>query len=185
MLNESHSEHLKRFFADRLKNSAYWLSDAQLMYRSSRILFETQLIALSKFIKAEDSMPHDWTLVDIELFRPALMQTGFAIELLLKATAIKIGHKPEKVIGKSHRMNDLTNMAMFTPTPKESELLELLERSILWSGRYPIPKKVEKFDFGRVDDFGGTHIIPKQMKETEDLYEKIKSSYYRMAKADV
>ena len=172
------SEFRPGFFKDNTTNSVYWLSDAQLMYRGSRVLFERQTAAWTKHSSGEcDSKPFDWTSVEIELIMPALLLSWFAMELLLKACALKRGVGINELIKNSHGLSVLANTAGFRPDTKESQLLDILERSILWSGRYPVPKDVKNFDPGQIQDFAGSH-VPEFERDTDVLYEKIKSLYH-------
>ena len=165
---------------DYIKNQPfYWENESQLMYRSSRLLFERQAIGLSKFMNLKDGTPLNsvgWTFVDVELVRPALMLTGFAVELRLKAGALKRGITFDQLIKKSHKLRELAELAEFTPDESERELLDLMERAIVWSGRYPVPKNAEKYDRWRIEDLGSS-LTPKLAQETEALYEKLRTQF--------
>lgn len=169
-------------FESRTTNPAHWQGSAQLMYRASRVLFERQAAAWTESTSGNwDGMPWaevGWTFVEEELFRPALLLTGYAVELLLKAGGLKRGVDIEKLINKSHGLSELADMAGFKPDAEESQLLDLLQRAIVWSGRYPVPKKVESFDPGRIEDSAGSHVA-ELARETEALYEAIRSAVHR------
>lgn len=68
---------------------------------------------------------------------PYYYNSGIAIELALKALAIEKSKKFET----NHRLNELSSLVGLKITKDQECTLELLSELIVWSGRYPIPKK--------------------------------------------
>jgi len=68
---------------------------------------------------------------------PYYYNAGLSLELILKAIAIAKG----KAFETNHRLNDLCKLVGINITNEQECTLELLSEVIVWSGRYPAPKK--------------------------------------------
>ena len=68
---------------------------------------------------------------------PYYYNAGISLELILKAIAIAKG----KAFETNHRLNDLCDLVDTKITNDQKCTLELLSELIVWSGRYPVPKK--------------------------------------------
>ncbi len=68
---------------------------------------------------------------------PYYYNSGIALELALKSIAIAKSKDYET----SHRLNDLCTLVGLKITNNQECTLELLSELIIWSGRYPVPKK--------------------------------------------
>ena len=68
---------------------------------------------------------------------PYYYNSGLALELVLKAIAIAKLMEFEA----THRLNDLCKLIGLKITKEQECTLELLSELIVWSGRYPVPKK--------------------------------------------
>lgn len=68
---------------------------------------------------------------------PYYYNSGIALELALKAIAIAKSKKFET----NHRLYDLCMLIGLKITKNQECTLELLSELIVWSGRYPVPKK--------------------------------------------
>ncbi|MBU2570812.1 MAG: HEPN domain-containing protein [Gammaproteobacteria bacterium] len=68
---------------------------------------------------------------------PFYYNSGIALELALKSIAIA----KSKVYEANHRLNDLCTLVGLNITKDQECTLELLSELIIWSGRYPVPKK--------------------------------------------
>jgi HEPN domain-containing protein len=73
---------------------------------------------------------------------PFYYNSGVALELALKAIAIAKS-LPFKT---THRLNDLCELIELKLTKDQMYTLELLSEFIVWSGRYPVPKKQEQWN---------------------------------------
>ncbi|PKM29503.1 MAG: hypothetical protein CVV07_10435 [Gammaproteobacteria bacterium HGW-Gammaproteobacteria-11] len=68
---------------------------------------------------------------------PYYYNSGIALELALKSIAIATS----KVYEANHRLNDLCTLVGLKINKDQECTLELLSELIIWSGRYPVPKK--------------------------------------------
>ena len=68
---------------------------------------------------------------------PYYYNSGIALELALKSIAIAKSKDYEA----NHRLNDLCTLVGLNITKDQEFTLELLSELIIWSGRYPVPKK--------------------------------------------
>ena len=68
---------------------------------------------------------------------PYYYNAGLSLELILKAIALAKGKEFET----NHRLNDLCDLIDIKITDDQKCTLELLSEVILWSGKYPVPKK--------------------------------------------
>jgi HEPN domain-containing protein len=68
---------------------------------------------------------------------PYYYNSGIALELALKSLAIA----KSKVYEANHRLNDLCTLVGLKINKDQECTLELLSELIIWSGRYPVPKK--------------------------------------------
>jgi HEPN domain-containing protein len=68
---------------------------------------------------------------------PYYYNSGVALELALKAIAIAKSMQFET----NHRLNDLCKLVGLKINKDQECTLELLSEFIVWSGRYPVPKK--------------------------------------------
>ena len=73
---------------------------------------------------------------------PYYYNAGISLELILKAIAIAKG----KTFEPNHRLNDLCKLIGINITYDQECTLELLSEFIVWSGRYPVPKKEGQWD---------------------------------------
>jgi len=92
-----------------------------------------------------------------------LMLCGMSLELLYKAIVVAKGEKPNT---NSHKLTDLASNAGVSLTEQEVGLLEILSESIIWDGRYPVPKE-QKHIQGLID-LKKEHLYDK--KQLGELY---------------
>jgi hypothetical protein len=64
------------------------------------------------------------------------MLCGLSLELIFKAIVVAEGKEPSHV----HLLTDLASEAGLSYTAQELQVLKLLTESIIWDGRYPVPK---------------------------------------------
>lgn len=98
---------------------------------------------------------------------PYYYNAGFSIELLLKAVAIAKG-KPFET---NHRLIDLCKLNGIKITQDQELTLELLSEHIVWSGRYPVPKKE-----GQWDNFHD-YIIEKHIERERNVTKANRNRY--------
>jgi len=71
---------------------------------------------------------------------PYYYNAGLSLELFLKAIAVAQAKEFET----SHRLGDLCKLVGIQLSKDQETTMELLSEIIVWSGRYPIPKKEDK-----------------------------------------
>ena len=83
-----------------------------------------------------------------------LLLAGLAIEGLAKAVIvqqqrpkIKDGRLPRWILG--HRISALLRQANIKLDASEQQLVRRLEISVLWAGRYPVPKRAADMELGK------------------------------------
>lgn len=88
---------------------------------------------------------------------PYYYNSGISLELALKALATA----KSKTFEANHRLNDLAHLIGLKFTKDQECTLELLSELIIWSGRYPIPKKEGQWD-NYLDMVQEKHVIRKR-----------------------
>lgn len=102
----------------------------------------------------------------IALSRPALMNAGFALELILKACLIRT----KKFDPKKHFKHDLLKLSLDAEIPYTSDqkhTLRILTDSTTWFGRYPHPKTLDDLQknesnwksLQKIENFGSIKVI--------------------------
>lgn len=94
---------------------------------------------------------------------PYYYNSGIALELALKALAIA----KSKEFETNHRLNDLALLVGIKITKNQECTLELLSELIVWSGRYPVPKKEGHWN-NYHDVVQEKHIVRDSRKHSKD-----------------
>jgi hypothetical protein len=84
----------------------------------------------------------DWYSFEVACPSVFRMLCGMSTELLLKAIIVQRGDEPTQ----THNLNTLTAEAKMSVLPTQAQLLNVLTESIIWDGRYPVPKTQPVFD---------------------------------------
>lgn len=69
-----------------------------------------------------------------------LMLCGLSLELMYKAILVT----KEKKVPPKHILQDLANLAGITTEKSTEDLLSILTESIIWDGKYPVPKETQQ-----------------------------------------
>lgn len=88
---------------------------------------------------------------------PYYYNSGISLELALKAIAIA----ESKEFETNHRLNELVSLLGLNVSKDQECTLELLSELIVWSGRYPIPKKEGQWN-NYHDVVLEKHIVPER-----------------------
>jgi HEPN domain-containing protein len=88
---------------------------------------------------------------------PYYFNAGLSLELFLKAIAIA----QTKEFETNHRLGDLCKLVGMQLSKDQEATMELLSEIIVWSGRYPIPKKEGQWD-NYYDVILERHIVREQ-----------------------
>lgn len=81
------------------------------------------------------------------------MLCGMALELLLKAAIVQSGRAPKA----THRLTTLWSEAGLHADDDQRGLLAILTESIVWVGRYPVPK--DEADFARLQELQDRYLM--------------------------
>ena len=96
------------------------------------------------------------------------MLTGLAFENLFKG--ILYGRNPEHSLAKSEGGHGIVKMAegISSLVAREQDLLERLKLYLVWAGRYPLPKNVEKF----ISSWGQVSILTDDPLVIDQLFDR-------------
>lgn len=122
-------------FKHRKENSSFWYQKSVSLYASASLIWEGMGSTREReFIKRLD-LKSEFS-VELGCLDNYLMMFGLSYEVMLKAICI------EKSIAfeNSHKIHELVKDAKIILSEDESHLLKLLSESVIWEGRYPIPK---------------------------------------------
>ena len=97
-----------------------------------------------------------------------MMLTGLAFENLFKG--ILYGRNPEHSLAKSEGGHGIVKMAegISSLVAREQDLLERLKLYLVWAGRYPLPKNVEKF----ISSWGQVSILTDDPLVIDQLFDR-------------
>jgi hypothetical protein len=123
-----------------------WGDTASLLRRAAQLLFTAEQKS-GPDANGEPIHPEDQGIDN-----PATLLYGYAIENAIKGYLIEKlnGYKnAEQEAGHAwnHCLCDLAGKTGLPLTDDQRHLLRTLQSFVIWAGRYPIPKKPEKFDF--------------------------------------
>jgi hypothetical protein len=128
-------------FERRKKVSVYWHNKACDLLGSAAAVWaamhDTDSVEKAKVLGLGEGF--SFAIACPPVFR---MLCGMAYELLLKAIIVAKGGEPEP----THDLVALGKAADVSFTKEEIGLLRILSASIIWAGRYPIPKKQEHLE---------------------------------------
>ncbi len=94
------------------------------------------------------------------------MLCGLALEVMMKAVLVSRGESaPEK-----HDLNELATLVGTIRNPDEKRILSFYQASVVWAGRYPIPKKANDQMLRQYWDLANKVLTnPKKMSEDSVL----------------
>jgi hypothetical protein len=162
-------------FACKTDNA--WFLKGNELYHSSLILRNIYLDAFPRICELEslEEVPNsqsDLIIRDLGVLNQSTMLMGFAIENFLKGIIVKeeqvelddkIKKLPEFL--KSHDLKSLAVRAEILFNKKENMLLSKFTESIIFSGRYPVPVRVEEFQKFYNKNAEPTFLIKNNNKE--------------------
>jgi hypothetical protein len=100
-----------------------------------------------------------------------LMLCGLSLELIYKAIVIARGATPPV----SHDLINLANIAQIKINNKAKKILSALTQSIVWEGKYPVPKDIYQDDYFKTHRLyyelmlSANHLSGDKGKEAIDL----------------
>ena len=171
-----------------------WLWNADVLSRSAEILVDRSRHAsqrLTDLSFREPAPPPGETitrsaspeevsaLVESNTWKGALFLLATALECLLKALIIKSGEELVSEKGrlheryKTHLLVSLADLAGINLSNDDNRLLDRLTSVLIWSGRYPIPKKWEHL---RESKRGFSMSVGDFQDRSFDLYMRIRAT---------
>lgn len=134
-----------------------WEVTARELAHSAQVLYLRSERATKEFFRENPqsgSPAANQLLADMSIRQVAFMLAGFAIENVLKGIRVQQyngekqvsdGDPRIKSLTGTHNLSKLATDAGLTVSSEEKKLLVKLTDRILWSGRYPRPKRPEDF----------------------------------------
>ena len=132
------SSRYDRLYTRRKKAPLWWLNKANDLHASAGAVWLAMTEQYKGLFVRELGLGDGFDM-SVACGPVFLMLYGMALELLFKAVAVASGNEPEF----SHDLMELAQGAGVDITEYESNQLALLTQSIIWAGRYPVPKKTD------------------------------------------
>ncbi len=158
------SEDLLDSYSRREQVSTYWYNKSSDLRAAAGAVWASMYDVRSEKIVEELGLGKGFDM-KIATFPVYMMLCGLALELIYKAINVAKGNKPDT---NSHNLNTLALTSGLSIDKEQRGLLDILSESIIWAGRYPVPKKREnlkhlsklqtKHLFDKVP-FGKLHIL--------------------------
>lgn len=132
-----------KIYEERNELAIYWFNKSSDLRGSAGALWVSMHKEYSNNIVQELSLGIGYRMSAAVL--PVYeMLCGMAIELMYKAIIKAKGIKPKPKDFERHELLDLAHLAGISVDDKSELILQLLTESIIWAGRYPVPKKQEE-----------------------------------------
>ena len=157
---------------------ANWLAKGRALWHASEVIWERLWLVLKDLSCPEDAEGLDPSAtLDLDLGSIWCMLVGLSLEVLAKGLIIakepgrfKSDSKEWLRLTEGHDVLRLVGQTGFTLDKKQKTILEAIEMSVVWEGKYPVPKKRNKMDFPLCD--------PKDWHETiTGLVEHLTAEY--------
>ena len=116
----------KKVFSEQKNNPNYWLNKSADLHASAKGLW--------------DSMDGNTNLT-VRCWSPYLMLCGMALETMFKAIIVADNRTPQP----THNLCLLSEAAGLNFDYQGNKVLKILSESIIWEGRYPVPKSDNYF----------------------------------------
>jgi len=118
----------------------YWHNKASDLYASAGVLWAA--MGDPKQGSAAEQMGHGQGFsYSVACWPVYQMLCGMSLELLLKAIVVAKNETPKA----THDLVALSRQAVVAYSSVELTTLKILSESIIWDGRYPVPKKEDHF----------------------------------------
>ena len=144
-----------------------WRRNANWLKASADVVFK---LWSDEMIRPFDN-PTGPEIVPAEVGFVAMMLAGLALENLAKALVIRreglgaasSGRLPAYL--EKHGIRVYLSRGKFKLSMEDRELVERLERFVMWAGRYPVPKNVQ--------GYGEVHVGDSDIQRFRDLYARL------------
>lgn len=133
-------------FEENARRPIYWFLNAQNLKKDSELVLDASEQAYNKCM--DRSIPLEGIdLFALTVFPVSVLLAGLAIENLLKG--VIISQEPDSVksgkldswISSTHNLTQLCGRAKVNVDQSEQDLILVLTESVVWSGKYPVPKQ--------------------------------------------
>lgn len=141
----------------------FWWLAAQRLRRAGDLTFNAASAAISQFRDDPSAFTStEYAMgrmnLDLDLTKTALFLYGLTLENLLKGILIaRDALRFEKPDLLTHRLPDFFDEVGLTLDSNQRFVVEQIEILVVWRGRYPAPKKIEKWKL-REDPKGRRHM---------------------------
>ena len=130
-------------FAQRKSNSVYWRNKSNDLLGAAGLIWAG--ILNNEVLERKTLGLPDWYSFEIACPPVFRMLCGMSVELLIKAIIVQRGDEPKQ----THNLNRLAEQATLCVAREHAQLLSVLTESVVWHGRYPVPKTRPAFDRAR------------------------------------
>lgn len=128
---------------DRRKHAPlWWLNKSSDLRASAGALFLSMDEKQSDFIVEKLGLATGFCM-SVAVWPVYLMLCGMSLELLYKAISVAKGDQVQT----NHDLIDLAHVAGVETDEKTKTILQLLTESVIWEGKYPVPKDKHKESF--------------------------------------
>lgn len=139
----------------RKELSIYWYNKASDLRGSAGALWASMDDAKSTEIAEKLGLENGFS-IKIAAYPVYKMLCGMALELIYKAIVVAKGNEPDT---QSHKLINLASSAGLKVKDEQIGLLSILSESVIWDGRYPVPKNLK--DFKLLSELRDEHLYEK------------------------
>jgi hypothetical protein len=151
--------HSEATYRHRLRSPMSWVNTAEVLKRDGDALWRRYRRADRRLAKDSESSSLKKLLGrskrwDLLSHGTAMMLWGLALENVLKAIIIGRGGGDSASADRlpqhldDHDVRRLLSRSGVVLSPAERKLVERLHEAVMWTGRYPIPKKLKQMTLG-------------------------------------
>lgn len=139
VINKGRMDIHTELYERRKKLAIYWCNKAFDLRGAAAALWASMDDSRSSEIIEELGLGTSYS-IKVATSSVYAMLCGMSLELLYKAIVVAKGNEPNTL---NHKLADLASDAGLSVTKQQQDLLEILSESVIWDGRYPVPKKQE------------------------------------------
>jgi hypothetical protein len=168
-------------FQDVAPDPTMWWIMAQDLFHAAEALLDAWRAAKPDYsgglpgVNGWDELPPEQQQAALRIRFPMvfLFLVGLALENLLKGLllardpGLAAGGRLAREIGDSHRLSTLFQRASIPLSTEQVKLVDRLSESILWAGRYPVPKTEDKFQLPRLPS--GAYYLPGTFFDDDEV----------------
>ena len=130
------------YFSMRKQAPLCWFNKSSDLRASAGALWKSMRKDSSEILVEELGLGTQFSM-PIAVWPVYLMLCGMSLELLFKAISVAKGHH----VKTTHNLVKLADFAGVKTDNESKSILALLTESIIWEGKYPVPKDKQKESF--------------------------------------